>query len=226
VTRGGLHKALSGDSTERDAAEALFSGKRAPDPVHFTGVEMLAPIEAIAAWMRAAKAGDEFTYCEARGPLRGEGWFRMGELARDGLVRTHERKRAGGGKCFYAVRTRKGLPAKLEPMAATLADPATDIIFRALKRAANLSQPCPTDTDLARAAGLNTRDQAQWRVRKLADVGLIGSTLAYDGGVPARVVTIATTRHAGTAAGKFTALPKRWAALQAAAARDAAEGGR
>jgi hypothetical protein len=188
----------------------------------FAGVEQLAPPEAIAAWLKQAAAGDEFVYCEARSPLRGEGWVRISELARDGLVRTHDRKRAGGGKVYYAVRTRKGLPQKADPMAAALGDPATEIIFRALKRAANLDLPCPSDGELAKAAGLDMRQKASWRIRRLADAGLIGSTQVYDGGVPARVVTILATRHAGAAAGRFTALPRKWAELRRAAERDAA----
>lgn len=195
-------------------------GGKASAQRHFQGVETLAPPEAIAAWLRSAQPGAEFTYCEAREPLRGEGWLRMGELARDGYVRTHERQRAGGGKAYYAVRTRKGLSAKADPIAAALADPPTDLIFRALKRAANFGQPCPTDTDLARTCGLNTRDQAQWRFRKLIDLGLIQSTLAYEGGVPSRVVTILPGKWAGAAADKSTALPKKWAALQKAAERE------
>lgn len=197
-------------------------GGKATAKRHFQGVETLAPPEAITAWLRHAQPGAEFTYCEAREPLRGEGWLRMGELARDGYVRTHERQRAGGGKTYYAVRTRKGLSIKADPIAAALAEPATDIIYGAVKRAANLGLPCQTDTELARLAGLPLRQSAQQRVRKLIDLGLIFSTLAYESGVATRVVTISPGKYAGAAAGKSTALPKKWAALQAAAARDTA----
>jgi hypothetical protein len=176
---------------------------------HFAGVEMLAPPEAIDAWLRSASAGDEYVYCEARDPLRGEGWIRMRDLAGDGLVRTHERRRQGGGKQFYAVRTGKGLPRRRDPQEEALGDRATDLIFRALKRAANFTAACPSDTDLAETAGLSSRNASAWRMRKLIDVGLIGSTVEYRGGVPFRVVTVLAGRFAGTAAGKSTAMPNQ-----------------
>lgn len=186
----------------------------------FTGVETLAPPEAIDAWLRDAASGDEYVYCEAREPLRGEGWVRMGNLAQQGFVRTHERRRAGGGKQFFAVRTTLGLPKRRDPQEETLADRATDLIYRALKRAANFDQACPSDVELARTAGLGTRAQAQWRVRRLIDAKLIGSMLAYEGGVPFRVVTVLKSRFAGTAAEKQTALPGKWRAMRKAAERE------
>jgi hypothetical protein len=64
------------------------------------------------------------------------------------------------------------------------------------------------------------RQQAGNRVRKLIELKLIRSELLYDSGVPARVVTILPGRHAGAAAGKRTALPRKWRALQEAAERD------
>jgi hypothetical protein len=164
--------------------------------------------------MRGASAGEEFVYCEAPSPIRGETWSRAGELATKGLILTLTRKRAGGGFVYFARRTSRPLGVKHDPVAAALADPATDAIFRALKRAANFGRPCPTDTELMRLAGLNMRQAAAWRVRRLIDLKLIQSTLAYEGGVPTRVVTIVAT-------GKFTALPKKWAALQQAAELDA-----
>lgn len=186
-------------------------------PSFFVGPMVLQLPEALDMFVRTASAGTEFVYCEATSPQYGETWSRAGELAREGLVRTHERRRAGGGKQYYLVRTSKPLQRQRDPQSSALADRATGAIYRALKRAANMAQPCPSDTDLAGIAGLGTRDQAQWRVRKLVEVRLIGSTLAYEGGIPSRVVTIEPSKHAGASAGKFTALPKKWAALQRAA---------
>jgi len=201
-------------------ADALFGGgRRKKERPRFEGVQGCAQLHVLDSWWRRASPGDEFIYCEALEPIRNdETWQRAGELARAGFLRTHERLRAGGGKQYFVVRTSKRVEKQLNPVEACLADPATDAILRALKRAANLGMPCPSDAELARAAGLNTRDQAQWRVRKLVDVGLISSTLAYEGGVPSRVVTIA-------ASGKFTALPRKWAELQRAAERDARAAG-
>ena len=121
-------------------------------------------------------------------------------------------RRAGGGYDFTAVRS--GLkPTRRSVQQIALDEPATEAIFRALKRAANMRQPCPSLGDLARALaaeGLElTRDQVQARIRKLADSGLIRSEVLVEDGVPQRVVTIAAT-------GRRTALPPRWAALERA----------
>jgi hypothetical protein len=187
----------------------------------FEGPQKVATPDALNAWMRRAAAGEEFVYCEAPSPIRDETWLRAGELSRDGYVLTLSRRRAGGGYVYFARRTGKAIARAIDPVEAALAEAATDIIFRALKRAANFELPCPSDAELARRAGLTIRQQAQQRVRKLIDLGLVESTLAYEGGVPSRVVRICAGAHAGSAAGKSTALPKKWAALQRAAERDA-----
>lgn len=179
----------------------------------FSGPQKLATVDDLDAFVRRAGPEDSFTYCEAPDLIRSETSARVTELAGEGLVRPHRRRREGGGWEFYVVRTRKGLPVKTDPVAAALAEPSTDLIFRALKRAANFGKPCPSDADLARLAGLGMRQQAQQRVRKLIDVGLIESTVAYEGGVPSRVVTIVAT-------GKQTELPGKWRALQQAAERE------
>jgi hypothetical protein len=195
--------------------------RKAAGRSHFAGRQTLATADDLEAFVRGAGPEDSFTYCEAPELLVGETSIRVTELAAEGLVRPHRRRREGGGWEFYIVRSRKGLPAAADPARSALADKPTDLIFRALKRAANFDRPCPTDTELARAAGLNTRDQAQWRVRKLVEAGLIESQLVYDGGIPTRVVKIEDSRHAGSAGGKTTALPKKWAAMRNAALRDA-----
>lgn len=189
---------------------------------HFAGHQQVATVDALEAFVAAAAPEARFIYCEAPAPMRGDAtWQRAGELAQAGLVSTHQERRQGGGWTFFVRRTRYKPALGADPVRTALADAATAAIFRELKRAANLGLPCPPDTKLAAHAGLNTRDQAQWRFRKLIDVGLIESTLAYEGGIPNRVVTVRPGPHAGVAAGKQTALPKKWAALQAAAARDA-----
>jgi hypothetical protein len=182
---------------------------------------LLQPSAALEAFVKLAEPGSEFVYCEAPSPMYGETWSRATELAQQGFVRTHQRRRAGGGWQWYAVRTTKPLPKERTAQERALDNGPTLVIYTELKRAAILGRPCPTDGDLMKKAGLDMRQAASWRVRRLIDVGLISSTVAYENGVPTRVVTIETSRFAGAAAGKFTALPKKWAALQAAAARDA-----
>jgi hypothetical protein len=121
----------------------------------FSGQQKLATVEAVDAFVRTADRGAEFVYCEAREPMRGETWARVGELVQ---------------------------------------------------------------AELARQVGLSTRILAQNRVRRLIEVGLIESTVAHEGGVPRRVVTIVET-------GRRTKLPPKWAALEAAARNDSQAAG-
>ena len=175
----------------------------------FHGHQTVAPADAVEAWTRTAAKGDSFVYCSAIELIRGETSAKVRELVQRGLVTSHQRRRAGGGWEFFVLRT--SLVPKEAPRQR---DHAADTILSALKRAANLGLACPSDVELARVAGLSTRDQAQWRVRKLVDEGVIQSTVAHENGVPTRVVTIVAT-------GKRTALPPKWAALERATLRGA-----
>lgn len=177
-------------------------------PHRFSGHQTVATAEQLEAWALGAAKGERFTYCSAVDLIRGETTAKAAELYQRRLITTHQTRRAGGGFDWFAVRT--GFVVK---KAEAQRDPARDAILAALKRAANFNQACPSDADLARIAGLATRDQAAWRVRKLVEAGAITSTVAYDGGVPFRVVTIA-------ASGKRTALPPKWAAAVAAGGSD------
>ena len=183
----------------------------------FVGPQKLATVDDLDAFVRRAEPEESFVWCEAPEQLPGLTKARVTELIGEGLVRNHALKRAGGGYEFTVFRTAKRLSAKADPVAIALADPATDTIFRALKRAANLGLACPSDTELARLAGFALRQSAQQRVRKLIELKLIESTVAHEGGVPTRVVTIVET-------GRATALPPRWAARAKAAQREAGVG--
>jgi hypothetical protein len=179
----------------------------------FIGPQKLVLADALDAFVRQAEPRARLVYCEAPEPMYGETWSRVTDWARLGFVTPLTEKRAGGGRCYIVERTRKRFTREQSPQDKALADPATDTIFRELKRAANFQQPCPSDAELARRAGLSSRHAAQFRFRQLISAGLIESTLAYEGGVPSRVVTIAVGPMAGSAGGKFTALPKKWANL-------------
>lgn len=232
MTRGGS----SAPDKARARAEALFTPREslcggghpgqpaaagAQPKVHYSGAIVLQPAAALDAFVRIAAAGNEFVYCEAPEPMpEAEGWRRAGELAQAGLIRTHQRRRQGGGWQYYSVRTARPLPRQQSPQDKVLADPATMIMYGELKRAARLELPCPSDSELQRKAGLSARHLASWRFSRLVDVALIKSVLVYDGGVPSRVVTIEPGKHAGGAADKFTKLPGKYAALQKAAGRD------
>jgi hypothetical protein len=184
----------------------------------FSGQQKLATVEAVDAFVRTADRGAEFVYCEAREPMRGETWARVGELVQAELVRSHQRRRQGGGFEYFIVRTGKARAQRMNPQQAALADAATATILQILKRAANVGADCPSDAELARQVGLSTRILAQNRVRRLIEVGLIESTVAHEGGVPRRVVTIVET-------GRRTKLPPKWAALEAAARNDSQAAG-
>lgn len=198
----------------------MTRGGLQPAKPFFSGSRRLVDADDLDAFVRRAQPEESLVYCEDTDLPRSLTTARVTDLAASGLVRPHRRRRQGGGWEYFVVRTRKGQAAVLDPVQAALADPATDLIFRALKRAANLALPCPSDAALARMGGLNTRDQAQHRFRKLIDAALIESTVAYERGVPSRVVTIAAGSWAGSAGGKSTALPKKWRAMIAAAERE------
>lgn len=174
---------------------------------HYVGAIDVKSAQALDQFVRAAPPLAELVYCEAPEPQRSAGgWRRAGELAQDGLVNLFSRRRAGGGWQYYAVRTKKCLPRQQSPEQKVLDDRATAIIFTELKRAAGLGLRCPSDADLARKAGLNSRNQAAWRVRELIRVELIDSVQHYRAGVPTRVVTIKASKYAGSAAAKATVL--------------------
>lgn len=179
----------------------------------FVGVQSVATVESLNAFVRSAKALDEFVYCAALDPIRGETWSRVGELVQQGLVRSHQRKRQGGGSEWFVVRTAKKPRREPTPQEAVLDDGKTKAMFDILCRAANMGDECPSDAELGRKVGIE-RSQASWRFKRLVLVELVESQVVYEDGVPRRVVTIVKT-------GKRTALPPKWRALEAAAARDA-----
>jgi hypothetical protein len=167
---------------------------------HFVGHQQIATGAAIDAWVRRAKSGDRFTYCEAPEPMRFDAWLRAPELEQQGLVHLRQERREGGGYRWFVVRTAKAMQAPQSAAEKALADEATARIHADVCQAASQGRFCPSDAELARRAGLFSRDQAQWRVRRLVDAGVIKSELIYRAGVPTRVVTILAT-------GKSTARP-------------------
>jgi hypothetical protein len=136
--------------------------------------ECLVSLAGLESWLKRARAGDWLVY--QRGPfmLHDEVTRRVGELARAGLVDPWQplSPTLPGCRDFKAQRTSRALlpgGADAAPVAET--DAAGDLILRALKRAANLGQRCPSDRELAALAGLPTKAAAQGRVRKLEAAG-------------------------------------------------------
>lgn len=151
-------------------------------------------------WLATAKPGQRFVY--ARGPelVRGETSRFVGELARAGKVDLFQPRSEAGFDFIIQMRVSPIEPRRREPED----DGALDIIFRALKRAANFGYRAPTNTELAKLAGLATSAQAAWRITKLIERRLIRTshvTVGPEAGW--RVVTIIET-------GKQTKVPPSW----------------
>lgn len=164
-------------------------------------------VDALEAWLAGARAGDRKVF--ARGPAIPRAapvWGRATELVDEGLIRTHH-VRAGDEWEFLAVRQAPiddaagrqpvwtGFDAGRDPQADE--DPDT-LIMRALRRAANMTLPCPTNAELAEKCGLKDAAAASYRLRKLQGAGLI--KVEAQGPNAPRVVTIVETRRR-TAAG-------------------------
>lgn len=151
---------------------------------------------------RAAEGGALITYAGGPNLLHGETSRYVHRLYEDGLADLRQPRGENGFE--FQLRKR---PAVAEAMAGEPgfqeADPALDAIERALRRAANMELRCPSDTALAKEAGLTTRNAAAWRVNKLKKKGVI-RTHVEEGpdGAPWRIVTIVETK-------KTTLLPPK-----------------
>lgn len=100
------------------------------------------------------------------------------QLAARGLIVLQGRVRhAADSSLFDYLAKRTYVPMASDeaeaPPAASLADPAMETIFEALKADARRGVRARSDGELALAAGLATRNMAAWRVRKLATAGRI-----------------------------------------------------
>jgi hypothetical protein len=143
----------------------------------------------------------------ARGHLiHGETSRYVMRLYEAGLADLRQPRAVGGFQ--YFVRKRPG-GAGLSAVAAVAAesDDATDAILRALKRAANLNDRCPSDAELARLTGLPTRHAAAWRVTKLKKAGIIRTSVEDGPDGPWRTVIIVETK-------KQTLLPPKLRAVR------------
>jgi hypothetical protein len=158
----------------------------------------VAAVEEIDAWVRTAKKGDRFVYCSGPAIVHGPARDRAYALYQAGLVDLFAPLASGcAGRDYLLVRRATPLPSQEAP-----GDAALDAILAALAAAAAADEPCPSNAALARAAALETREQAAWRVAKLKQDGFIRSWPTGDQQIP-RVVTIVAT-------GKTTRTPKGW----------------
>lgn len=138
------------------------------------------------AWLNNAVEGERYIYCIGERPIG-----KAAELARtfqeQGVVRLHHVRNGVRLFDYLMVRTAQALPDLNAPEPL---DEAAEAILRAMRRAVNFRLPCPSDAELARIAGLATRDQAQWRVRKLVRAGRCQTQQVTEDGVTTRIVTI------------------------------------
>ncbi|WP_294195882.1 hypothetical protein [uncultured Sphingomonas sp.] len=151
-------------------------------------------IAAFEAWLDGADVGATLIVAWGGVPPRKLPiWDAAAAADRDGLVRLHHKRRDGGGWNYVAVRADPPIVVgrKAPPRSAIDDEDPTEIVFRALKRAANFGQPCPTNADLARAAGLRDAVAASYRVRLLRQAKRI--VIDEQGPGQPRIVTIVGT---------------------------------
>lgn len=166
---------------------------------------LLADAQDIAGWARMATPGDRLVYCT--GPFVPPGIVKaiVRHLIDARTVRSHMRRDASGAMEHFLIKRGQEAPpggrwrtmTAPDPDAAPDRDAPTEAIFDALARCARRGRPAYSDAELARIAGLATRNQAAWRVRKLAEAGRIAIAPATGkGGTPGRIVIIGKTRTA------------------------------
>jgi len=148
-------------------------------------------------WLQRAEAGDRVAYGRGSNPPR-DLVQAMRPLVESEAVRPL-RKREGREFLFLIERTAR----PLKRMGRTSRGPVNrprrrsvhSRIFDVLVQAARVGRPCPTNPELARRCGLNSKQAASHQLHALAERGRI----ALEGGTNGtqRIVTILWGRHAG-----------------------------
>lgn len=126
-------------------------------------------------WVAGARPGQRMLY--ARGehiPRHEPAWAHARELSDDKVItltsgRDPENKRI---HCYYAVRIAAPIAQAVTAPAVEVneADP-TALVLRAIRRAANLGLPCPSNASLATSCGLKDAAAASYRIRCLVQSG-------------------------------------------------------
>jgi hypothetical protein len=146
-----------------------------------------------------AQPGHSFIYCVGPAVPAGPTKAKVTELIGKGVVRAHVRRMPGDAIEHYVVKRFEEPKPKGEPAP----DEATETIYEALERAAARRRRCYSDTELARIAGLATRNQAAWRFKKLIEAKRIRSRVVPGpDGRQWRIVTI-------VASGRSTCAPTK-----------------
>ncbi|SMF70641.1 hypothetical protein [Allosphingosinicella indica] len=132
------------------------------------------------AWLAGARPGERFVYCSAPALIRGPAAEHARLLYERGRVDLLQPRRADGRGFDYQIVKRALATAPAGDMREDVL-PGEDAVLSALRRAANFQRRCPTNTELARAAGLATAQQAAWRIARLEERGLIRVATIKDG---------------------------------------------
>jgi hypothetical protein len=178
------------------------------------GPEWILPVATIAAWFERARPGDRLIYAHGRTLTHGETSAFVRDLALAGKADPVQPRSPGG---YDFVIQKRSSPVEQPRERRDARDEATETIYRAFVQAAEARQRAQSNTELAKAAGLATREQAAWRVKQLVRCGrirLASVTAGPDAGW--RVVTIAAT-------GRQTKLPPSWEGERAQAVRKVAQ---
>ena len=142
-------------------------------------------------WLAGAQAGDRLVYCTGPAMLAGPTQDRLAKLIAEGKVRAHKRRNPAGGVLEHYLVVLPPPRAAVEVTVSARPDLAAEAILRALERCVNQRRRAYSDFELAKIAGLATRNQAAWRVKKLAEAGAISiETVEGPTRAPWRVVII------------------------------------
>lgn len=151
-------------------------------------------------WVARSIPGEDVVYGQGERPRREVALYAR-QLQDAGLVAlTSKRERDGfrfiaqrRAGAFEALQARRAVGNRGRFKRKAVLATAETLILRALKRAAARSRPCPTNAELAAAAGLSGAIAASYRVRRLAQRGLI--IVEEPSPIERRVVTIVATRQ-------------------------------
>lgn len=172
------------------------------------GAALYVPQTVLEEWFAHARAGQRTIY--VRGVADGShdvvklvrDWSRTGEA-----TCSQGRDRDTGELLYYVTRCR---PAQRDGARASGARAAIDETWRetadgriylALRRAANMGLPCPTNAELAKLGGLRDADAARYVIRKLQAAAMIDVLLSGAGRSFRRVKIIETGRLTADAPG-------------------------
>ena len=171
------------------------------------------PLAEVKSWFASARPGERLVYAHGPRLMHGETSRYVGQLALAGLADPVQPRSPGGIGFDFTVQKRStaadavGSAARAGERAGE-EDAAIDVILRALRRCANMGQRAPSNTELARAAGLATAAQAAWRLAKLHAAGKIRIRTVTTGKEAGwRVITIVGRGPSGD---KSTKAPPSW----------------